>query len=771
MGITRMNQRGSMAALNPGASTRRRKERDGEEMDETALVAFLGRKIVQSMNDEDGDVSDDREENYNYYMGKLYGNEREGYSKFVTREVLEAIEWVLPAILRVFVSGDEVVSFEPETVDDEEQAKQETEIVNNAILKGNNGQGFIALHHWFKDALMNPNGYIKVYMEQRDTTEVGTYRGLNEFGLEMINSDPEIEILEQRTRTEFYQGQPLQVFDLKTRTKKTVNKLCLDPIPPEEMLIDNDLTTLSLDDEVFVCHRTRKSYTKLVQEGHDPDELDEVGASEDHRWNDERVNRLFYDDESPDAEDEDDDSMRMFWVHECYCMVDFNGDGLAEYRRVLLIGDKVFENDETNYQPNVSLASILIPHRHIGLSLADIVKDIQLLSSTLVRQLLDSIYRSNLNRKYFNEDSLTEDGSTMEAMLNAQAEYIPVRGLPGNAVLPEQFNPIANDVLPVLDYVGGVKKLRTGVSPEVSIDPNMLQEVRQEVFTGAVEQASQRVEMLIRIFAETGVRSLMLKVHQLMRSNWDIVKTMKIRGKWVNVDPTGWKDRTDLTVNTGLGFNSKQTTLMLLSQLMAMQKEAMQAGLTDAKRIYRMLSKWMKAAGLGEGSQAFIDPESQEYQPPQPAPDPNMILAQAQAEALKVDSQTKQFKAQTDYQLNQTKVQGEQARTQAEAAEKRLDREVKLRELAIKQFDAESKARYSEAELQAKIEDIRESTRLKASQGLKSEADALKAIVEAGETSRQAKAIVERQRQTGESGDWAEGSGEDDSTDDSDNDD
>jgi hypothetical protein len=171
-------------------------------MTESQTVGFLGRKIWQSMNDEDGDVSEVRKENFNYYTGMEYGNERDGYSKYVTREVLETVEWVLPSVLRVFLSGDKTVVFEPTGPNDEDQADQETDITNYFVMKANkNGEGgFLPMHHWFKDCLMYPNGYIKAHMEEKTVTDVGVSMGLTEFGVQMLMNDPEVEILEQRER-------------------------------------------------------------------------------------------------------------------------------------------------------------------------------------------------------------------------------------------------------------------------------------------------------------------------------------------------------------------------------------------------------------------------------------------------------------------------------------------------------------------------------------------------------------------------------------------
>lgn len=809
--------RGTQSSLQQGGghtrrdSNRRQSGRHNlQEMSESQIVGFLGRKIWQAMNDEDGDISDDRKENFDYYIGAEYGNEREGYSKFVTREALETVEWVLPSVLRVFLSGDQIVQFDPTGPDDEAAAEQETDITNYFVMRANNGGtgGFIPLHHWMKDCLMYPNGYLKCHMEECTETDVGTVTGLTDVGVQMLADDPDVEIVEQRSRTIRVPAPPAQppalpgmppvgagapgampgatnnmmgnpapmspggqpnpneppqagppqppnvvpmgamvdqeVFDLKIRTTKQLMQLRIDPVPPEECLVDNDCVTLNLDEADFVCHRVRKTYTQLVNEGYDPDELDQVGLGEDYQWNDERVNRLFYEDEDPDAEDEDDPSMRTFWVHECYAWYDFNGDGLGEHRRTVLIGDRVFENVETNYQPMIAMSAILMQHKHTGMGYVDIMKDLQVLQSVLTRQLLDNIYKINVRRKVFSEDALTEDGATMEAILNTQAEFIPVRGPAANAFVPEPTQSIVGELLPVIQHFADRTNVRTGVSPEHTLDPNALQEVRQDVFSNAMDRASQRIEMLVRIFAETGYRQLMLKVHQLLRSHWDVQRTIKLRGKWVDVDPQGWRQRTDMEVTTGLGFHTKQQQLGMLTQLLSMQKEAAGSGLSDPPKIYNGLEKLVNAAGIGDVRQFFVDPESPEYQPPEPQPDPNMILAQAQAQALQQEQQRKMQEFQVNAQADMQKAQIEVQVKQAELADKQADRDIKLRELAIKEAELERDGVLKTGELDAKIKNTNADTQYKLAQADKAMADAASTAVEASDTYQQALKVVSK---------------------------
>jgi hypothetical protein len=519
-------------------------------------------------------------------------------------------------------------------------------------------------------------------------------------------------------------------------------QLRVDPVPPEEALIDNDCTSTNCDEADFVAHRVRKSYSALVREGIDPDELDQVGLGNDYQWQDERVNRLFYEDEDPDAQDEDDASMRQYWVHECYAWFDYDGTGLAQHRRVLLIGDRVFDNEETDYQPFIALSSILMQHKHNGMGYVDIVKDLQLLSSTLVRQLLDNTYKQNVDKTYFSEDALTEDGSTMEALLNTQAEFVPVRGAAQNAVAKGTPNSIIQQLLPVIQYVDQSRAARTGVTPEAGVAPNDLQEVRQEVFANALDRASQRIEMLTRIFAETGFRMLMLKVHQLLRSHWDLETTIKLRGEWIDVDPQGWRDRTDMSINVGLGFNTKPQQLGLLVQMLSMQKEALAAGMSDYKKLFNTLERLVNAAGLGDVRQYFIDPDSPEYQPPEPQPDPQAILAKAQAEGITREQDRKDNESSTEMQGKQAEAQMKQMEMMAAKEDADRDRQIKVREMALKEVELEKKYELDEGELRAKIKNINADTRKKEADADKSMAEAAGVMIENSETFQKALEIV-----------------------------
>ena len=259
--------------------------------------------------------------------------------------------------------------------------------------------------------------------------------------------------------------------------------------------------------------------------------------------------------------------------------------------------------------------------------------------------------------------------------------------------------------------------------------------------------------MLARIMAETGFKQLFRKVHQLCRMYPDMTTTIKLRGKWVDVDPSEWQERTNMSVNVGLGFNNKQQMTMLLTQLLAMQKEALPTGLADLANIYNTLEKLVESAGVGAVEQFFKDPSAPGFEAPEPPPDPNMILAQAQAGALQQEQQRKMFEAQQKGQIDGQKAQADGTKYMLDAQAKAAETALKQREIEFKERELQLKERelsVREAEALAGIDNTASDTDLKEAQRVKTLADAGRAAadtqraqLETSDEMREARDILE----------------------------
>jgi len=671
-------------------------------LDDKYLVRRIQRYVSEAINSEDGDVTNVRQAMFDRYYGELYGTARDGYSKYVSREVFEAIEWGLPALIRVFMGGKKAVEFRASGAADVKQAEHETDVVNYWFYDGNEDtSGFMILYSWLKDVLMYPNGYVAVAMTEDDDTDTQVFAYITQDIADAIQAQigevddtAEFELTEcEKTRHQ----SDIQLYDLHVMTTSVRRRIEVTPISPDHVLVEHGYTNLDVDKANFVCIRMKKSRSDLIKEGYDEDELEDVGPTDDDTWNDEEVNRLFYEDESPDDDDEDSSlpADELFWVHECYIRIDLDDDNISELRKVVMVGTKVLEKDEIDYQPIVSATAILMPHKHIGMSYAEAVADLQELMSTLTRQMLDNIYKQNVRRKYVNSKWLLSDNSTMDALLDAESEVVVGRGVPQEGVMPEQVQSILGDMVPAIQHVNDRVPKRTGVAPEITLDPEVLKDSTLGAFVGAMDQASQRLELLARLLAETGLKKVMQKIHYLLRTYFTDKDEVEINGNFVPTNPSTWKKRSNMKVNVGLGFNNKQAMITLAMSLLQVQREAMAAGLADQKVIHNTFKQLIDAMNMGHVDSYFIDPNQPGWKPPEPQKDPAMISAEAQAQSLAADA--KRRDAELAHKIEMEK--REQARKDEEQTMKLTDQLNSIDEMAQKYLKLQKDLALADAQI------------------------------------------------------------------------
>lgn len=615
---------------------------EASAMDDSYIIRRIQRHLKRGINSDEGEITDVRQVMFNTYLGMEYGNEREGYSRVVTREVLQAVEWALPSLMRIFLGGIKAVEFKPSGPNDVVQAKHETDVVNHHFFDGNpKSSGFLTLYNFLKDLFLYPNAYLKAEVEE-DTEQDTTHKtDVLPGELEVLyrdNAGGEIQVRNGRIVA------GVQTYDVVVTKDDVQRRIAVSVVAPDAVVIDGGQRDLSLDRARFACIRTEETYSDLRKAGYSEEELADCDhGGDDELWKDEEVNRYFYvDEQDQDGEDEDDLAAdKLYQVHECYMELDYDGDGISERRRIVMAGRAIIANEPFEYQPMVAGSMMPMPHKHVGMGMAEIVADLQKIMTALTRNLLDNIYGQNVQRVYMAESAMLSNNATMDAFLDRTTEVIPVRGSPQNAVMPEQITPIVAEIVQAIEVFKDQPQLRTGVAPNLSLDPSVLEKATMGAFVGALDQASQRLELIGRIVAETVLVPLFQKVHYLLREHFEGKQQVEINGQWVEVDPSTWKKRSAMKVNVGLGFNNKQMMLMLLKELLMIQREALPLGLADAKKIYATLDKLVEQANLGHAGTFFNDPNVPGFAPPPPPKDAAMIMAEAQSEALRAEIKRK----------------------------------------------------------------------------------------------------------------------------------
>jgi len=578
--------------------------------------------------------------------------------------------------MRVFASGDEMVKFTPHGPEDVPMAKQATDYVNYVFTKDN--PGWEILYSWFTDALLSKNGIVKVWWEEYEEEEREEYRNLDEMGLMSLISDDEVEVVEHTEVIENEQS----YHDVVIKRKSYDGRIKIENVPPSEFLIARE--SKNIQDSRFVCHRVLKTLSELREMYPDQDlDVGELGGGDDDlmAFSGERLERYAFDESSKYWEgwgDEgmpDEEGLRTYWLHESYLRTDWDGDGITELRKVCTVGTTILANDAIDKIPFVSITPIKIPHKFFGLSVADLVMDLQLMKSTLMRNLMDNMYNQNFGRY-----AVLEGQANLDDLLTQRPGGV-VRVKSPNAITPLATPALEPYTFQMLEYLDGVREARAGVSKmSQGLDENALTSHTTATAVTAVMGAAQsRVELIARNFAETGVKDLMISIYELLHKNQDKERMIRLSNEWVPVRPDVWREKYDCTVSVALGSGNKDQQMMHLSQMLSFAGEAMKGGLpiVSVQNMYNLGASLVKAMGFQNVDDYLTDPSQmpQQQKGDQPSLDEQAKLLEAQVkqEELKIKAAEVQIKAQ--------KLQQEQQKLQIDTSLKQqeinLEREQK----------------------------------------------------------------------------------------------
>jgi len=662
-------------------------------MDEQKLKVILEAEIDDAIGYVETETVEQRTKAINYYNRYEYGNEVDGRSKIVTGEVAEVVDGALPQLMRIFAGSDELGRFEPRMPGDEEFAKQATELTNYVFFSDNDG--VIILHNWMKDALLQKNGIVKYWWEDSEDPTKEEYKGLNAEELTLLFADNEMELISQETEEVGIDpmGMPILSYNVVIKKKKEVGKVCVENVPPEEFLIAK--RDKSIKNARFVAHRTVKTRSDLIAMGYPQDKVDKMPAYNDLTYTPERVAR-YSAGEMPDETQSLDFTMQEVELFECYIRTDFDGDGIAELRKVVYAGDQIIDNEETDHIPFASICPIPMPHKFFGQSLADRAMDIQLIKSTITRQILDNLYLTNMPRVTALDGQVNLD----DLLTSSPGGVVRIKSQ--GAVQPLSVPATASQSFPMLDYMDQVLQKRSGVtSTSQGIDPNILQNTTATAIAAMQQAGSGRIEMIARIFADTGVKDLFAGIFHLILKYQDKPRVIRLRGKYVSIDPREWKNNYDVTVNVGLGTGSQDQKMAMAAMVMQKQEQILTTQgfanpLVSVGQYRNTLGKFIEAAGYKDSMEFFkeippeLDQQLSQPQPQQQQPNPalDMMMQQAQAQ-IEVD----RAKALNDIEIAKAKAQ----------ASIQLEREKAAANLELKTAEFQAEAQLKAAQIGAKI--------------------------------------------------------------------
>ena len=644
------------------------------EMDDYQLSTIVSSEITDALNHFDSEYSQERIRAMDFYMGEPLGNEVEGRSSVVSTEVADTVEAIMPNLMRVFTANDKYVRFNARTSEDVERAEQISDYVNYIINHDN--EGYKTLYNWFKDALLFRLGVVKYYYEEQEEVDEEEYNDLSEDELAMLLANPDVEVIEQNeTVTESYLDEagelvPLaSTYDLSVRVTKRSGKIKIVNVPPEEFLVNRRAT--SLEDAYFVCHRTTMTVSDLVAMGYDREEVEAHAGISDLDVDEERTNR-FQDTEAVTGTDAADPTLREVVYYECIAKIDYDGDGIAERRRICAIGSNgshILHNEPFDHIPFAVVTPILMPHRLIGRSIYDMTEDLQVIKSTLLRQYLDSVYTSTLPRM-----GVVEGMVNIDDVLDGTAGGIIRMRQPG-MVQPFSGSPVGGEVRPLMDYLDEIKEQRTGMSKaSQGLDANALQSTTASAISATVRGAQVKLESYARTMAETGMKSLFKGILHLVIKYDNKPRIVRLRNSFVPIDPREWTSEFDVVVQVGLGTADDEQKIAFLTQIAGKQEQIlMQMGVNNPVvsmgQYVNTLRSIAEIGGFKDADQFFNSPqqiqmlEQQMMQGQQAGPSPEQQQLEAEMalkrERMMMEIQLEREKMQAELELRRQELEAE----------------------------------------------------------------------------------------------------------------
>jgi hypothetical protein len=676
-------------------------------LEESELLSLLERNLDAADTYTESLVGEQRDKSHRYYYGEPLGNEKPGRSQHISRDVFDAVESTKALLLDTFTADRRVVEFTPETNEDIEAARQATEFVNYLFYRQNNG--FKILQDTLHDGLVSKLGVVKRWWDTRYTYVQEEFADLDEAQFVMMAQDPEVEITVlnqtpiQPEMVDPMTGQVVMpaITTYTGELKRRINKsqVRVDNLEPEKLYISP--RAKSLEDTDFVSYRYEKEIGELLEDGYDPEKVEELDEELD-TYRDSTLGRDSYDEFSAETSMRDDHPNRSYvTVYESYIRIyDPEVDSRCTYkvvhsRRTLLDMEKVESHPFRGWCP------FPIPHKAIGLSLADVTMDIQKSQSTLKRSVIDNAWLTNTSRWVANLSLVRNPRDLIDNKIGA---VIDVNAMdPSSVVQPLNTPQISANIFTTMELLEQEKEARSGSSRmSKGMDSDVVSKQNSsDLITRYMNASNRRTMVMARNFAESFLKPLMFDLYRLAIENDTQPRMVQLSGKYVPIDPKQLRERTEMDVAVALTPDARAAearTLTMLDQMWtANPQDQTLGGMYQTQQRFALLARAVDLMGLKGGDKYLLSPMSPEYQQ-------GMQQNAQQAEQQKQMAQQIEFKK---LELDERKVIVDERRAGVEEEKLVLEAEKIGVELSTKAQEMIAKQEKDSADLILKAAEFR----------------------------------------------------------------
>ena len=654
-------------------------------LDEDEVQAVFSTAVEDAIDFIESDVSEGRIKAQRYFDGDTDIGYEDGRSKVVATKVRDIVRSIKPSLMRIFLSSSKFVEFIPRGAEDVQFADQATTYIH---WKFNEVGGYRILSDAFHDALIKKMGIVKAYYEEKTTTKIYTYSGLNDLQFEALIADPDVEVLEHTATTEAsatvapeiaFGQPPVTSHDVKISKVNYGGDIVVDSIPPEEFFFDRNARTI---DDCYVCgQRTDMRVGDLVAMGFEFDDVFNLNSSTDNDTivESEEEARRGYSLNVNEDENAIDPSMKKVMVTEAYMRIDVDGTGIPTLHRAILGGNayKVLSIEPCDEIPYAIFEIDPEPHTMLGRSIPDLTMDDQDTATSILRGVLDNVAMVNNPRI-----GIVKGKVDVDDVLNNEIGAVIRQDAPGMMeVYAVPFT--AGQTLSALQYMDGLVEQKTGVTrASMGLDPDAMQSTSKVAVSATIQAAAGQIETMARNLAEGGMRRLFGLLLRLTVKHADGDQMMRLNSSFQPVDPRVWDTSMDVSVNVGLGTGREEEKAAAYREILAMQTQIFQQygpdnGVVSLTGIRHTLEDMLASSGI-RNAERYFNPMSPEIE--------QQMMMQAQQAAAQQQQMTDPNQAymMVEQAKAQARMQTDAQRAQLDMQKAIADHERKMLEMSAK---------------------------------------------------------------------------------------
>ena len=570
-----------------------------------SLVTAIQRDISDAENYQEAVVLPTVKERYEiYYADKDYYAKKfprlSKVSSLVSTDVTDTIDWALPSLIKVFTGGDEVVTVQGVSEEDDKNA----EIMQNLLVYQLQRQNrfFPILYNWMKDALITGMGIIKCYWDRKEDYQLLEQSMNMRAFQELQQQDVKIQSVEGPDEFGILRVTYLSPYYVK-------NAPVLENILVSELLYSSDAKTL--DEANFVAHKKKvtMSYLREKEQQGIYANVDQVTPKPLTGILDDDMVEQVIGDNYQGMSQEADDARAEVTLYECYTKIDWDNDGVLEDMIVTIVDDVILRV-EPNYMgrhPFFSISPTKDPHRiWVKRSYAELIGELQDLKVALTRQIVQNIALTNDPKMILAEDAINIDDYVKgRAVIRKKANHAMqdvAMSMPVNQLSPYTYQ--------FLEYIESQKENRTGITRyNQGLDASTLNKTATGI-SQIMGASTQRLELIARMFAETGVYELFRFMIGLNQKFIDQKTVIRLTNQELAISPDDLQGNFDLVVNAGISIASKESTQMMLQSMLTALMQVRAAGIpiVTPDNVYNLFKKWIEAAGFKNYADYITDP-------------------------------------------------------------------------------------------------------------------------------------------------------------------